>query len=331
MVDDVQETNRPGRVIVTFEDPMIFWDDYHDQTQVHFLESIDPSYFEYLCNVLQSDLNGPNATQAAVGLRATYSHALESFFAILGAAIQARHCPAGWLLKYKVSDLRSLIERISKHESFYNNLEIGTGGWREVAESLSPWREQDEQLEETTAASARLWSILAKDYLDPSLHDEHNSLKHGLRVQSGSWSFAIGLEDVPGVPAPPEKMRTVAQSAYGSTFLRPVKVKPNQWSFEQQRVNWNPSVFAYRIPLIVHSINNVISFLKIKHGFPLVGIQIALLTNEEVEAAISNPDHSTSVRFSIRQSNFRPQDLPDPTKAEMIDTYLQLPRRGATE
>jgi hypothetical protein len=302
---------------------MVFWDDYHDRTHTQFLQDIDPGYFSYVSQILHADLDGPNGMQAAIGLRSTYSHALESFFAILGAAIQAPHCPTGWLLKYQVSNLRSLVHRITNREPFYTKLRIDTGGWSEVVDSVSPWREADEQFSETIAASARLWSVLARDYLDPQLHDEHNSLKHGHRVKSGSWFFAMGTEDTPGVPAPAERMRTVAQSNYGSTFIRPVRIKPKHWSFEEQRINWNPSVFAKRIPLIVHSIDNVLSFLKLANGLSPDKLQIALLTTDEVEEAILNPDHSTSVRFSIRHSNFTSEDVPDPTKEEMIETYLQ--------
>ena len=48
---------------------------------------------------------------------------------------------------------------------------------------------------------------------------EYNSIKHGLRVNPGGSYIAVGAEQTPGVPAPPEAMRSMGGSPYGSTFF----------------------------------------------------------------------------------------------------------------
>jgi hypothetical protein len=103
-----------GTPIVVGESKYVCWDVDHKSTQEHFLSSFDPSFFEYTCRLHESLLEGDHAQHAAVALRMTYSHVLETLFALLGMALQAPCCPAGWMLKYKNADLTKLVRDVTE-------------------------------------------------------------------------------------------------------------------------------------------------------------------------------------------------------------------------
>jgi hypothetical protein len=308
--------------IVIDETPVCFWVRDFPVTQLPFLEGIDPGFFRYLASVHQSQLEGDDQIRAAVALRVTYSHALESMFAFIGAAVQAPHCPVGWLLKYRNADLHGLVNKIANRKPFYSKLNLSGGGWEEVASTLMPLSGTGENGNELQLASAKLWDSLSRDFLDDSFGDEYNSLKHGFRITSGDWYFAIGREDVPGTPAPPERMRVMASSQIGSSFLRPLPLVKHQWAIEDQRVNWNPAVFAKRIPLIADSIDNVLSFLKYVNGVPAEQLKISPFNQTAVAEALHDPDYSSSSRFSFRL-HIPPEVIPALSRDDILSEYVQ--------
>lgn len=133
---------------------------------------------------------------------------------------------------------------------------------------------------------ALLWSALSEQFLDKHLHEEYNNIKHGLRLRPSDWYFALGVEDIPGVPAPPEKMRMVSQSEYGASIISPRKLKKYQFSFERHRVNWWPGDFVKRMPLIIHAIDNILAFLKLANGVPPDDVHIFMISRDQVEEAL---------------------------------------------
>lgn len=314
-----------GTPIIIDDNPMVFWDRDNSRTQVDFLKSIDPTYFRYLASIHESQLEGEDGLSAAVALRVTYSHAVESLFAFIGAAIQAPRCPAGWLLMYKNADLKNLIEKISDREPFLSKWNLERAGWREVAGVVLPWSTDDDDGNELRDASTRFWKSLAHEIVDKSFTDEYNSLKHGLRVRSGEWFLNIGAEDVPGTPPPPERMRQMASSRFGSNYLRALPLKKYHWSFEDQRVNWNPAVFARRIPLVVDGIDNVLTLLKNIHGVPLEELSVSFITHEAVSQALTDTDHSSSMKFAFRH-RIDPETIASPTREDILEAYLKRSR-----
>lgn len=319
---DDQSHEVTGTAIVIDERPLCFWDRDDPRAQVQCLDNIDPTYFQYLARIHHSQLEGDDSVRAAVALRVTYSHALESLFALVGAAIQAPHCPAGWLLKYQNTDLKGFIGKIAERKPFYNKWGLEMAGWSEIANTLLPWSMPDNDGAELRDASAKLWKSLARDVLDASFDDEYNSIKHGFRVRSGDWYFALGREDIPGTPAPPERMQMMASSRFGSTFLRAKSLKKYHWAFEEQRVNWNPAVFARRLPLIADSIQNVLTFLRYVNGTPAEELEVSVVNHAAVSEALLNADHSSSVRFSVGL-RITSEELPSPSREDILNRYLQ--------
>jgi hypothetical protein len=83
---------------VVDERPLCLWDNNIKQRNLRFLNSIDPSYFEYLyqlyANVINSakEATDKDAQHPALAMRTAYSQALETLFALLFSAIQAHWC-----------------------------------------------------------------------------------------------------------------------------------------------------------------------------------------------------------------------------------------------
>ena len=321
-----------GTPVVIDEQPMVFWDRDDARTQVEFLRSIDPTYFVYLAAIHEAQLEGENDLSAAVALRVTYSHVLESLFAFIGAAVQSPHCPAGWLLKYKFTDLKGFVEKISDRKPLHNKLNLDRPGWREVASALLPWGTTDDDGEERRDASAKLWKSLARDMLDESFNGEYNSLKHGCRIRSGEWFLNIGAESTPGTPPPPDRMRQLGASRYGSTFLRALPLQKHYWGLEEQRVNWNPVTFARRIPLITDSLYNVLTFLKVQNGVSTEELELAFFDQAAVSEALSDSNPSGVTRFAVRH-RIDPRTLPSLSKEGILDLYSETsePSSGPQE
>jgi hypothetical protein len=315
------EPGLSGLPIVVNDTPMVFWDFDHPQTQLSFLSRIDPAYFRYLARVHGSHLAGEDAQTAAMALRLAYSHAIECLFALVCAAVQAPECPAGWVLKYQYPDLKSLVGKISQGQFYENKLHLDRGRWPEVASALLPWETEEKVLDEVRQATAQLWKALARNMCDKNFDAEFMSIKHGLRAGGGPWRIALGREDSPGVPAPPERMRIWASSEFGSTFYRAVNVKPLSWIIEEPRVNWNPDVFARRLPLIADSMQNVLTFLRVTNGDSSEDLGLFFITAEHVAAALEDPkQRSSSFRWTHR-SLIDTDALPSLSKDEILSNY----------
>ena len=118
---------------------------------------------------------------------------------------------------------------------------------------------------EIKSAFGSFWKSLASDYLDPGLRDEFNSLKHGLRVQPGGFRVAFGLQESPGIPAPPRRMQIIGQSKFGSTTFILERIGRNGFDYRVKEYsrNWDVASLAGLIRIINMSINNVVSSLLI--------------------------------------------------------------------
>jgi hypothetical protein len=70
-----------------------------------------------------------------------------------------------------------------------------------------------------------------------------SSPKHGLRTRPGGLTLAIGFEETPGIPAPPEKMHNLGGSKFGTSYFSREKVlESNRINFRPRRQsrNWDP-------------------------------------------------------------------------------------------
>jgi hypothetical protein len=117
---------------------------------------------------------------------------------------------------------------------------------------------------------AQLWRRFAHDFTDGAHSDEYNSIKHGLRVRSGGFHFAVAMEDNPGEPAPADRWKSLGGSDFGSTFYRfePLLGEPNKHNIRGKASmhNWNPENYLNGLSLLSVSLQNVLSFALARNG-----------------------------------------------------------------
>lgn len=302
------------------ETPYCLWDLDLDARNLDFINSIDPRYFEHIANLQAQFLESDEKQYAATALRIAYSHGLETLFALLCATVQAPDCIVGWLVKYKNSDLYEVVKKISGRRPIYLRVNV-TPTWDAIAEMIFSYVQTGDVKKDSRIRNsfARLWARFANDYVNVNHRFEYNSLKHGLRVRMGGSYFALGVEDTPGVPAPPERMRTVGQSDFGSSFYIADKLLDGRnFSIRRHSVNWNPQNLISGLRLISFSIANVLSFLKIYYGVPADEGQFSWPSED---AAFQEPwRRSTGMTFNWN-SPITETDIDPLSKEEILSVY----------
>jgi hypothetical protein len=147
------------------------WDWDLSRRNLNFLNSVDPTYFDYLArthvNSVESDKEQHNA---ALALRMAYSHGLETFFAFLFAAIQAPDCVLGWVHKYDISQIKSLLQKMNDRQQILSKIEITPMTWKNIANSILLFSLDDKEKEKRiNQGFAYAWKQFANDFLEPSL------------------------------------------------------------------------------------------------------------------------------------------------------------------
>jgi hypothetical protein len=82
---------------------------------------MDTRYFQYQAETHGKNLDGENRQRAAVALRTSYYHGLETLFMLIFAVWQSPHCIVGWLSKcehWPELDVDLDLERIEHPEKF---------------------------------------------------------------------------------------------------------------------------------------------------------------------------------------------------------------------
>lgn len=204
--------------------PFCVWEWDLRQRNREFLDSVDPNYFRYAAAVHADQIDGDHSQVAALGLRLTYSHAMEAFFALLCAALQAPGCIFGWFDKYKEDDIRTLLERIKLGGRVRSVVELEETSWAGISTVIHRCLALEDKQKETRIKDryAELWAWLALEFLNPLVHREYNCIKHGMRVGKGGFHMTAGIEAIPGVPASPEAMQSLGavRSGQASSWAR---------------------------------------------------------------------------------------------------------------
>jgi hypothetical protein len=256
----------PNTIFVVNEEPYCIWEVDLKKRNIEFIESIDVDYFEYLLNV---HLHAEDEKRASIALRTTLHHAIETFFSLLGAYVQAPDCVYAWVAKCSNKELRQLIKRINERDPNINTkLNLDRVTWESVAKLIFQCYMPDAgQADLTIKSFSKFWGRIAHEFLDDNNIDEYNSLKHGFRVRSGGISLAVGKQQERGVPAPIGEMTSLGGSKFGTTFIRleTIGESTNNRSLRSRKVslNWSIERVVLQLQLVCMSINNVVSALKI--------------------------------------------------------------------
>lgn len=303
--------------------PYVCWDWELRKKNLEFLEGINADYFGYIAEVNALHLKGDDKHRAALSLRLAYSQALETLFALLCSTIQAPQCVVGWMLSYKNVELKQMVQRVSRGNDVYSRLKEKRITWGLLAKHVhSPLPYEPEKKEWIQEGFGRIWGIFSREFLDEKMTQEYNSGKHGLRTRLGAFSLQVGLEETPGVPAPPENMETVGESEFGTSYFTVERLVDDQrLNFRPRRKarNWNPENLINGLVLLSMSINNVVSFLKIQSG--VLGNKCQFLnpiTKDEFDGPWKNP---VGINDIDMDTVIDPCDIKACTKDEVIKSY----------
>jgi hypothetical protein len=183
--------------------------------------------------------------------------------------VQAPSAVAAWLANCRTEDLKNIVMAFRHGEELLTQRGRRSVGLSELAGYVLRhcWVDEDES-DSTSARFARLWTRLSKDFLDDHLRAEYNAIKHGLRVLPGGFTLSVGIEQENGQVAPPESLRSLGGSIYGSSFLQQEKVgsSPHHIRARWVSLNWSAEAMVQRLGLISMSISNVIGSLLIENG-----------------------------------------------------------------
>lgn len=249
--------------------PYAIWDPDIQRKNLELLKSFDSDYFEYLADAHYARINAEANQHAATALQTSYGLAIETFFSLLGVTLQAPDCVFGWLYHYRERDLSLIIQGIKGIKEIQTRFK-GLLTWESLSNDVHRNLVLSDKAKETKIKSgfASFWASLATDYLDPGLRAEFNSIKHGLRIQPGGFRMAIGLQEGPDVPAPPERMQGISGSEFGSTIfiLEPIGKTKLDYRVREGSRNWDIAHLVGRLRIISMSLNNLVSFLLILNG-----------------------------------------------------------------
>lgn len=263
-----QDRKLEWRSFVVDDRPACMWGFDLPAQNEEFLVGLDPSYFNQSIAAQLPLLGTPERHNAALAIRTTYAHALETLFALLSAAVQAPHCPLGWILRYRPGDVSKVTRKIDEGLPLLSRVDF-TNGWYGLADRIHAFGHNDakEDLRIKTLFGD-LWSKLATDVLDKLGNSEYNSIKHGLRSKASGLTFRMGPAN------DPHTSFIDAASDFGSQFFISEPLHNDSINFYARFAAraWSPKALAVRTELISLSLRNVISFLRTQTGAAVTNI-----------------------------------------------------------
>ena len=267
---DVPEYEGPlGYVFAVAERPNCCWDSDHGRRTLEFLEGVDPDHFGTVASFLASHLEAEDAMAASIALRVSYHQGVETLMSLLGAAAQAPSAVPAWIAMCKTDDLKEVVVSLRDGCPMLTQAGRQQVSFLDLSEFVhgSVWP-HEEGTASTAALFARFWARLSTELLDDTARAEYNALKHGNRVVAGGFTLAMGTEELPGVPAPPEAMRSMGGSRFGSSFFVSERVGSSRLHLRTRRtsINWSPEALAQRLVLVSMSITNVVGALRCALG-----------------------------------------------------------------
>jgi len=311
--------------LLIFETPFAVWSLDAKSENIDFLNSIQPRYFSYLAELYGSQLTGPDRHFAATALRGVYVQGLETLFSLIGATLQAPDAPAAYLLKYR-GEIRSVVEAITHDRPLNTIWNFPSLSWKVVADSLLLDYGDDAVRQMNVEGFSSVWNYLAREYLNPHVSKEYNSIKHGLRLKMGGFSIAISSQ---GDEQSEAKSHTFGGSDFGSTFftVEIIEESKNNIYFQQISNNWDVLKMIEALKFIDLSIRNILVFLQHHLGIETARLDSFLASDARAFEFIRR----TSVGVLNFHHNIKISVTPDKlwTKAMIFDSYKRtVPTEG---
>lgn len=215
-----------------------------------YLHGFNTAYFSYLLDVHSKKLEA-EATKfhAATALRQLYLQLLETTMAFFGAFMQAPNAVPMWMQKYTNSNLEAVIQCLVDGDTLpgrvapvdFEQLAFQFSSNFQIHRNSEEQRDLRELQEAIRTNLPRILRHLMRDFLDQDLNNEYNSIKHGLRISSGSNSLslrAVGSEE-----------SFTLENAFCSEFpvLIEVSKADKQFSLGHVSVGFDPMNTVYKV------------------------------------------------------------------------------------
>lgn len=309
---------------IVYETPYSIFGNDLTELNLTFLKNYNSDYYYKLFLEFEKiDFNEHNNSTL---IRLLYCHALESLFSLMIAVVQAPHFIIGWLQKYQISELKSIINKLINNNSIYSKFETPISSIEQISKYCNIYFNENIR-ENMIVEYSKLWNNLAIEFIDNDLAYEYNSLKHGLRFIPGGFNISFGKENTYGISPPLEQMKSLGGSKFGSKIwlLNEIKNKNSSLAKSfviiEKSVNWNPEFMLKKICLISFSISNLISFARILNGENPNTIKFS--NPKDIDAfKLVHDDNVRIKKFSIHPNyddNFINENLT--TKKNVIRNY----------
>jgi len=223
--------------------------------------------FHYLDEA--EDISDKDRQYMSLGIRNIHAQATETLFALMSATLQAPDCVYGWLFKYRIHQLNSIVTKIRNGDFLRNKFRLPNITWSVISNLIHTFTLEDKERETAIKHQyADFWSRLSSEFISSEHTSIYNSIKHRYRARPGGMFLSIGKEKIPGQPANPEDMQTLGGSKYGASYyyIDPKTSDSKNFRLRIRTTNWSPKGIWIQIALIRFSISNLISFLRIQHG-----------------------------------------------------------------
>jgi len=263
--------------------PFVVWSDDIERDNKRFLESVD-SFF-YIRAVREFIETHGGAGSESEGdedqdrkdvsslARMLWHHGAETLVMLLGAYIQAPDAVHAYVLKCRTEDAtniaRSLLRQKQPTYNRINDVPFTILNLLRGIHLCAGWAD----FEDTIGKFERVLRRILLKLADEKHRWEYNSIKHGLRATHGRFALAFGIEETPGVPAPPEKMEMIGYSRDASFFdvakpLRNATKAASKVNFriEKVAVTWSLEKVFCELQILSLLLNNTVSALRIAAG-----------------------------------------------------------------
>lgn len=285
------------------EKPYMIWAADVRADNEHFLNSLDADlYYRMAHNIIGAPQPDEEAEDAATDedgddqdrkdvstlSRLLWHHGMETLVMLLGAYIQAPSAVHAYFLKSKTEDAVQMAGFLAREECpKYHRLEGAPFSLVSLLNGIhrcAGWQQHDTIVERF----ARALRYMLSDYVDEKHRAEYNSIKHGLRASHGRFALAVGIQEAPGIPAPPEAMQMVGFSRDASFFeiVKPLGNATKQQSkinfmTEQVSVAWSLEKVLMELQLLSLLLHNIVSALRITAGAPTGSVTFNKVAEDE--------------------------------------------------
>lgn len=319
MNDDDKNLVR-AKPIAVADKAYCLWGRDLEKENIRYLTGLDAGYFHYVGKINKAHLyceDRVEGQRAATAIRVAYHQGLETFFALLFATLQSPWCVLGWMQVYAPGELRRIVRAVDpatvkgteqKKQSHAHRKKIAPYTalkerhliyWDYIAQTIYKYLDlEPEEKRRTQELFASRWSKFAADFTKDELVSEHNSIKHGFRVNLGGLVLYVGLQPASGERPDPEEMHQLTGSEHGSSFFTPrtilesyeqmgkaAKNRETHFGIKRQQVNWDAEKLCDSLDILSASINNVRDFALLACGYDRHKLQVEVPVDSSFEGA----------------------------------------------